>query len=342
MNNGIEEKEVISVESGKHTGTPSSTESENYNCIQDNDQDEKHTSSSKNKTRESSFEEFNADISDLAMEKLEVKTVQWLHGNIKTQNIVNEGFQHVFIMESTSSTLKLRNCDQLLCINDVDVTLKPNKEVLEFLEKIPLDEKTTLIYWRPSSNSVTEVKFYLFRNGGTIEIRLIKDTSFLVVTDWNMILERTVVLNKSGTDKFMQHLKKPSNNIVFEGLVSGQPHTKACEFPKCRFLEKRRIESTKTSAFFTRRFSTISENEKKYLHVTDDGDLNLLNEFSKSSDFKLIPACHYAFFVVNEIPTNRCLKVEKNESQFVCVNYEPVDKIGDDFRFQLFECGNKM
>lgn len=343
MNNKIEENEDFSDGSGKHTtGTSSSTESEKYNCMQDTDHDEKHTSSSKNKTTQGPFEEFNSEISDLGMENSEVKTVQWLHGNIETQYIANQGFQHIFIMNSTAtaSALKLRNCDQLLGINDEDVTLKPNNEVLEILEKIPLNEKATLIYWRPSSNFVTDVLFSLCLSEGTIEVRFINDSSYLAGTDWTKNRERTVVLNKPGTDKFMQHLEKPSNKIVFQRLESGKPHTKACEFLKCRFLENRRIESTKTFAFFIRRYSAISKNgEKKYLHVTDDGDLILLIEFSKSSDFKLIPARHNAFIVLNEISTNRCLKVEGNECQFVDVDYKPVEKIGDDFRFQLYKCG---
>ncbi|XP_063426516.1 uncharacterized protein LOC134710206 isoform X1 [Mytilus trossulus] len=336
MNNGIEEKEVISVERGKHMGTSRTTESEKHNCMQDTDHDEKHSSSSKNKTAESSFEEFNADISNVGTEKSELKTVQWLHGNIKTQYIVNEGFQHVFIMDSTSSTLKLRNCDQLLYIYDEDLTLMPHNEVLELLEKIPLNENVTMIYWRPSSNHVTDVIFSLYLSEKTIEAR------FLVIPDWTRIKERTVVLNKSGTDIFMQHLAKPSNNIVFERLESWQPHKKPCDFPTCCFMEKTTISIGFNCIIMIRRYSTKSKNdEMKYLHVTDDGDLNLLDEFSQSSDFKLIPARYGAFIVLNEISPNRCLKVEEDKGQFVGVNYETVDKIGDDFRFQLSKCENK-
>ncbi|XP_063426517.1 uncharacterized protein LOC134710206 isoform X2 [Mytilus trossulus] len=275
MNNGIEEKEVISVERGKHMGTSRTTESEKHNCMQDTDHDEKHSSSSKNKTAESSFEEFNADISNVGTEKSELKTVQWLHGNIKTQYIVNEGFQHVFIMDSTSSTLKLRNCDQLLYIYDEDLTLMPHNEVLELLEKIPLNENVTMIYWRPSSNHVTDVIFSLYLS-------------------------------------------------------------ESC------FMEKTTISIGFNCIIMIRRYSTKSKNdEMKYLHVTDDGDLNLLDEFSQSSDFKLIPARYGAFIVLNEISPNRCLKVEEDKGQFVGVNYETVDKIGDDFRFQLSKCENK-
>ncbi|VDI61547.1 Hypothetical predicted protein [Mytilus galloprovincialis] len=284
--------------------------------------------------------------SDLGMEQSEVKTVQWLHGKIETRYIVNQGFQHTFVPDSTRttpSTLKLRNGDQFLYIYNEDVTLMPHNEVMELLEKIPLNENIPMIYWRPSSNTVTDVLFYLCLSEETRAVRLVSDSSYLAGTDWTRNLERTVVLNKSGTDKFMQYLMKPSNTIVFARLESGQPHKKACEFLKCRFLENKRIESTKTFAFIIRRYSTISKNgEKKYLHVTDDGDLNLINEFSKSSDFKLIPASHRAFIVLNEISTNRCLKVGGDKGQFVGVNYEPVDKIGDDFRFQLSKCGKRM
>lgn len=337
MDSKIEEKEDFSVENDKQTGTSNSRE--------DKDQDEEHASSLKNKTTESPFEECNTEIADSGVEQTEVNTVQWLHGNIETRYIENHGFQHIFMFDSTktaSSTLKIRSGDQLLAINDDDVTVLPNKDVVELLEKIPLKTNTTMTYWRPSTNCVTVVKFCLYLSGEITRARFIDASTKPVGPDWSRNLFRVVVFNKTGTNMFMQHLEIQSNSIVFKELSSCEPGKKACDFVECRFLEDRRIESQGMLAFYIRRYSTIFKNgEKKYLHVPDDGTLDLVDEFSKSSDFELIPARYYAFLVMKEVSTDRCMKLEEHKGTFVAVNYKHIDKIGDEFRFQIHKCKNQ-
>lgn len=347
MDDQIDAGKDSSLERGKYTGTSSSTESERKNCMQDTDHEEEHTSSLKNKTTQSPFKEINPEISDSGIEQSEVKTVHWLHGNIETRYIANQGFQHIFINDSSneaSSTLKLRNSDQLLDINDEDVTLMSHNEVLGLLEKIPLNENATLVYWRPPSNSVVDVKFCLHSSKGTFVVRLHNHSSNFVGPDSTRIWKRTVVLNKQLTQTFMQPFGKESNRIVFKQLESEVPSRRPCKFLNSRFLEERIFEENGKFAY-RRRYSTISQNgENKYLHVTDDGDLTLVHKSGKLSNFeyKLIPARCYAFYVLNEISTDRFLKLEGNEGKFVGVNYKPdVDRIEDDFRFELQNCNGK-
>ncbi|XP_052105770.1 uncharacterized protein LOC127738527 [Mytilus californianus] len=344
MGDQIDEEKDSFLERGKYTGTSSSTESERKNCMHDTDHKEEHTSSLKSKTTQSPFKEINPEISGSGIEKSEVKTVQWLQGNIETRYIANQGFQHKFITDSSnkaSSTLKLRNSDQLLDINDEDVTLMSHTEVLGLLEKIPLNENATLIYMRPSSNSVTDVKFSLYKFEGTFVVRLHNHSSNSVEPDSTKIWKRMVVLNKQLTHKFMQAFGKQSDRIVFKQLESEVPNKGPCKFLNSRFLEERKL----VEQFYRRRYSTISQNgENKYLHVTDDGDLTLVPKSGKLTnfEFKLIPARFNAFYVLNEISTDRFMKLEGNEGKFADVNYKPdVDRIGDDFRFELQNCNCK-
>ncbi|XP_071162969.1 uncharacterized protein [Mytilus edulis] len=348
MNDQIGEEKDSFLERAKYTEKYSSIESERKNCRQESDHEEDHTSSLKNKTTHCPFEDYNPEIQNSGTEQSQVKTVEWLQGNIETRYIENQGFQHVFMFDSsnkTSSTLKLRNSDQLLDINDEDVTLMSHNEVSELVEKIPSNGNTTLIYWRRSSKSVTDVKFSLFEAKETFMVHLHHHST---KPDSTTILKRTVVWNKYGMLKFMQPLGKQSNRIVFKELVSKIPNKKPCDFFNSHFLEERILEENGTSPcyIYRRRYSTISQNgEKQYLHVTDAGDLILVHKSGKLSnfEFKLIwPAQFSAFFVLNEIPTDRCMKLEGDEGKFVCVNYKSdIDRIGDDFRFDLQRCNHK-
>ncbi|CAG2209900.1 unnamed protein product [Mytilus edulis] len=336
----IEENEDFSVENDNKTSISNSRDSAKNNCMQEQDQDEEHASSFKNKTTESPLEECNTEMADSGVEQIEINAVQWLHGNIKTRYNDNHGFQHIFMFDSkTTQTLLIRNGDQLLSINDDDVTVLPNKDVVELLEKILLKTNTTMTYWRPSTNSVTVLKFCLFLSGEIIRARFIDASTTPVGPDWTKNQFRVVVFNKTGTNLFMQHLESQRNSIVFKELSSGEPGKKACDFVESRFLEDRRIESNGMYAFYIRRYSTIFKNkEKKYLHVPDDGTLDLVDEISKSSKFELIPDLLYAFLVMKERSTNRCMKLEGDEGTFVGVNYKPIRNIGDEFRFQLSRC----
>ncbi|XP_076099000.1 uncharacterized protein LOC143068657 isoform X2 [Mytilus galloprovincialis] len=283
----------------------------------------------------------NTEMADSGVKQTEINTVQWLHGNIETRYIENHGFQHVFKFDSTTtSTLQISNGDQLLAINDEDVTVLPNKDVVELLEHIPLKTNTTMTYWRPSTNSVTVVEFCIYLTGEIIRARFIDASTIPVTPDWTTKNQfRIVVFNKQLTNLFMQHLEIQRNRIVFKELSSGEPWKKACDFAECRFLEERRIESNGMIAFYIRRYSTIFKNkEMKYLHVPDDGTLELVDEISKSSEFELIPAQLNAFLVMKEWSTNRCMKLEGDEGTFVGVNYKPIRNIGDEFRFQLSRC----
>ncbi|XP_076095548.1 uncharacterized protein LOC143066529 isoform X2 [Mytilus galloprovincialis] len=335
MNDQIGEEKDSFLEREKY----SSIESERKNCRQESDHEEYHTSSLKNKTTHCPFEEYNPEIQNSGTEQSQVKTVEWLQGNIETRYIENQGFQHVFMFDSsnkTSSTLKLRNSDQLLDINDEDVTLMSHNEVLELVEKIPSNGNTTLIYWRRSSKSVTDVKFSLYEVKETFVVHLHHHST---KPDSTTILKRTVVWNKYGMLKFMQPLGKQSNRIVFKELVSKIPNKKPCDFCNSHFLEERILEEKGMSADCRRRYSATSQNgEKKYLHVTDAGGLILVHEISKSSEFELIPAQLNAFLVMKERSTNRCMKLEGDEGTFVCINVKHIRNIGDEFRFQLSRC----
>ncbi|XP_071162973.1 uncharacterized protein [Mytilus edulis] len=321
----IEENEDFSVENDNQTSISNSRDSAKHNCMQEQDQDEEHASSFKNKTTESPLEEYNTEMADSGVEQIEINTVQWLHGNIKTRYNENHGFQHIFMFDSkTTQTLLIRNGDQLLSINDDDVTVLTYKDVVELLEKILLKTNTTMTYWRPSTNSVTVLKFCLFLSGEIIRARFIDASTTPVGPDWTKNQFRVVVFNKT---------------VVFKELSSGEPGKTACDFVESRFLEDRRIESNGMYAFYIRRYSTIFKNkEKKYLHVPDDGTLDLVDEISKSSKFELIPDLLYAFLVMKEMSTNRCMKLEGDEGTFVGVNYKPIRNIGDEFRFQLSRC----
>ncbi|XP_076098997.1 uncharacterized protein LOC143068656 isoform X2 [Mytilus galloprovincialis] len=284
--------------------------------------------------------ECTAGIADLGIEQTEINTVQWLHGNIETRYIENHGFQHIFMFDSTTTpTLQISNGDQLLAINDEDVTILHNKDVMELLEEIPVKRNTTMTYWRPSTNSVTVVKFCLYLSGEIIRARFIDASTNPLRPDWIDNEYRVVVFNKQLTNLFMQHLESQSNSIIFKKLSSDNPGQKACDFIDCRFLEDRRIESIGTYAFYIRRYSTIFKNgEKKYLHVPDDGTLDLVDEITKSSEFELILAQLYAFLVMKESSTNRCMKMEGDEGKFVGVDYTHIDNIGDEFRFESSRC----
>ncbi|VDI01149.1 Hypothetical predicted protein [Mytilus galloprovincialis] len=61
----IEENEDFSVENDIQTGTYNSRASDKNNCMQDQDQDEEHASSFKNKTTEIPLENVQAGIADL-------------------------------------------------------------------------------------------------------------------------------------------------------------------------------------------------------------------------------------------------------------------------------------
>lgn len=61
-------------------------------------------------------------------------------------------------------------------------------------------------------------------------------------------------------------------------------------------------------------------------------------EITKSSEFELIPAQLYAFLVMKESSTNRCMKMEGDEGKFVGVDYTHIDNIGDEFRFESSRC----
>ncbi|XP_076099001.1 uncharacterized protein LOC143068658 [Mytilus galloprovincialis] len=240
---------------------------------------------------------------------------------------------------TTTSTLQISNGDQLLAINDEDVTILHNKDVVELLEEIPVKKNTTMTYWRPSTNSVTVVKFCLYCSGEIIRARFIDASTYPVTPDWIKDQFRVVVFNKQLTNLFMQHLEIQRNRIVFKELSSTEPWKKPCDFAECRFLEERRIESKGMIAFYIRRYSTIFKNkEKKYLHVPDDGTLGLVDEISKSSEFELIPAQLNAFLVMKERSTNRCMKLEGDEGTFVGINVKHIRNIGDEFRFQLSRC----
>ncbi|XP_063428136.1 uncharacterized protein LOC134711464 isoform X2 [Mytilus trossulus] len=230
MNDQIEEEKDSFLERGKYTGISSSTENERKLCIQESDHEEEHASSLKNNTIHCQFEEINPEISGSEIEQPEVKTVRWLQGNIETRYIKNQGFQHVVKCDSlnkAASTLKLRNSDQLLDINDEDVTLMSHNEVSELVDKIPSNGNTTLIYWRRSSKSVTDVKFSLYEVKETFVVHLHHHS---MSPDSTKIFKRTVVWNKHGMLKFMQPLGKQSNRIVFKELVSKIPNKKPCDF----------------------------------------------------------------------------------------------------------------
>ncbi|CAG2209892.1 unnamed protein product [Mytilus edulis] len=264
-----------------------------------------------------------------------------LMGTLQSRYISDKGyFQHIFVFSETQSVassicfgqLNVRNEDQLLSINDVDLTLMTHGEVTVYLNSQPIDtnESITMNYLRPSTENITEINFTLFQPlGSSVAVKLNYETS-TPSRHWKA--HRTVTLKKRGTHKFMQRLK--NDHVGFEELISSRLGESVGNFHQCHFIEERQLNSENTG--FIRWY--LDEKHKQHLYVTKDGNITL--QANKSTAFVINCSSHGAFFILEEVDTSRLLSLRELNAQFIRFKGDHVDKhsidhIPEIFRFDL-------
>ncbi|XP_052105764.1 uncharacterized protein LOC127738523 [Mytilus californianus] len=249
-------------------------------------------------------------------------------------------FQHIFVfseIQSVSSSicfgvLNIRNEDQLLSINDEDVTLMTHNEVTVLLNSQPINinQNITMNYLRPSTENITENFFTLHQPlGSSVAAKLNHETS-TPSRHWKA--QRKVTLMKRGTNKFLQRLK--NDHVGFEELISSKLGINVGGFHQCHFIEERELNSDNTG--FIRWY--LDEQRKQYLYVTKDGNITL--QANTSTAFKIKSSSHGAFVILEEVDTSKLLSLHDITAQFIKFKSNPVDKdsidhIPEKFRFDL-------
>ncbi|CAC5391892.1 unnamed protein product [Mytilus coruscus] len=247
-------------------------------------------------------------------------------------------FQHIFVfseIQSVSSSicfgvLNIRNEDQLLSINDEDVTLMTHSEVTVLLNSQPIDinENITMNYLRPSTENIKETNFTLYQPfGSSVAAKLNHETS-TPSRHWKA--QRKVTLKKRGTNKFLQRLK--NDHVGFEELISSKLGINVGGFHQCHFIEERELNSGNTG--FIRWY--LDEERKQYLYVTKDGNITL----QANTAFKINSSSHGAFVILEEMDTSKLLSLHDITAQFIKfksnhVDKDSIDHIPEKFRFDL-------
>ncbi|XP_063428140.1 uncharacterized protein LOC134711468 [Mytilus trossulus] len=264
-----------------------------------------------------------------------------LIGTLQSRYIANEGYsQHIFVfseIQTVSSSicfgqLNIRNEDQLLSINDVDLTLMTHGEVTVYLNSQPIDtnESITMNYLRPSTENINEINFTLFQPlGSSVAAKLNSETSS-PSRHWKA--QRTVTLKKRGTHKFMQRLT--NDHVGFEELISSRPGESVGNFHQCHFIEERQLNSNNNG--FIRRY--LDEEHKQHLYVTKDGNITL--QVNTSTAFVIRCSSHGAFIILEEVDTSKLLSLCEFNAQFIKFKGDHVDKhsiddVPEKFRFDL-------
>ncbi|CAC5391895.1 unnamed protein product [Mytilus coruscus] len=228
---------------------------------------------------------------------------------------------------SLMETLQSRNEDQLLSINDEDVTLMTHSEVTVLLNSQPIDinENITMNYLRPSTENIKETNFTLYQP--FVAAKLNHETS-TPSRHWKA--QRKVTLKKRGTNKFLQRLK--NDHVGFEELISSKLGINVGGFHQCHFIEERELNSGNTG--FIRWY--LDEERKQYLYVTKDGNITL----QANTAFKINSSSHGAFVILEEMDTSKLLSLHDITAQFIKfksnhVDKDSIDHIPEKFRFDL-------